>query len=168
VTGHGPGCAVLEKGVGSSLVGDEFLDLLPPDALLVGPAEVISTDDVDARGRLGDVSVANLPTGAVAIAVVNGFRSLMKLSSLAEGLGLGCTGDEGGNDAPREDSFGLRSARGVHGGVPGGVTSGEVDGEARGEMPVFLATLSWKAFSKQSSATFGDRRYDGSGYLRPS
>lgn len=74
-------------------MGDGFLDLLPLDALLASPAEVFSTDDVDTRDRLGDVSVVNLPITAVAIAAVNGFRSLMKLSSLAEGLGFGCTGD---------------------------------------------------------------------------
>jgi hypothetical protein len=96
VTGRGSGCAketVLEIGIGSSLVGDEFLDLRPLDTLLAGPAEIFSIDDVDARDRLGDGSVTNLPITAVAIAAVNGFRSLMKLSSLAEGLGLGCTGD---------------------------------------------------------------------------
>ena len=96
MTGRGSGCAnetVLEIGVGSSLVGDEFLDLLPPDALLAGPADVFSIDDVDARDRLGGVSEANLPTTAVAIAAVNGFGSLTKLSSLDEGLGLACTGD---------------------------------------------------------------------------
>ena len=74
-------------------MGDGFLDLFPLDALLAGPAEVFSTDDVDTRDRLGDVSVVNLPITAVAIAAVNGFRSLMKLSSLADGLGFGCTGD---------------------------------------------------------------------------
>jgi hypothetical protein len=74
-------------------VGDEFLDLLPLDVLLAGPAEVFSTDDVDVRDRPGDMSVANLPIAALAIAAVNGFRSLKKLSSLDEGLGLGCTGD---------------------------------------------------------------------------
>src|SRR5271156_5330809 len=96
VTGRGSGCAnetVLEIGVGSSLVGDEFLDLLPPDALLAGPADIFSVDDVDARDRFGCVSVANLPITAVAVAAVNGIRSLTKLSSLDEGLGLGCTGD---------------------------------------------------------------------------
>jgi len=96
VTGRGSGCAnetVLEIGVRSSLVGDEFLDLLPPDVLLAGPADVFSVDDVDARDRLGGVSEVDLPITAVAIAAVNGFGSLTKLSSLDEGLGLGCTGD---------------------------------------------------------------------------
>lgn len=96
MAGRGSGCAnetVLEIGVGSSLVGDEVLDLLPPDALLAGPADIFSVDDVDARDRLGGVSVANLPIIAAVIAVVNGFRSLTKLSSLDEGLALGCTGD---------------------------------------------------------------------------
>jgi hypothetical protein len=96
VTGRGSGSAnetVLEIGVRSSLVGDEFLDLLPLDVLLAGSAKVFSVDDVDARDRLGGVSVVNLPITAVAIAAVNGFRSLTKLSSLDEGLGLGCTGD---------------------------------------------------------------------------
>jgi hypothetical protein len=74
-------------------VGDEFLDLLPLDALLAGPAEVFSVDDVDARDRFGDVSVVNLAITAVAIAAVNGFKSLIKLSSLDEGLCLDCTGD---------------------------------------------------------------------------
>ena len=95
MTGRGSGCAketVLDIGIGSS-ESDEFLDLLPLDALLAGLAEVFSIEDVDARDRFGDVSVVNLPITAVAIAAVNGFRSLMKLSSLAEGLGLGCTGD---------------------------------------------------------------------------
>ena len=96
MTGRGSGCAkepVLEISIESSLVGDEFLDLLPLDVLLAGPAEVFSIDEVDARDRLGDVSVAILPISAVAIAAVNGFRSLMKLSSLAEGLDFGCMGD---------------------------------------------------------------------------
>ena len=96
MTGRGSGCAekpVLEIGIRSSPVSDEFLDLLSLGALLAGPAEVFSSDDVDARDRFGDVSVVNLPITAVAIAAVNGFRSFMKLSSLAEGLGLGCTGD---------------------------------------------------------------------------
>ena len=96
MTGRGSGSAnetVLEIGVGSSLTGDEFLDLLPLDTLLVGSAKVFSVDDVDVRDRLGDVSVANLPITAAVAAAANGFRSLTKLSSLDEGLGLGCTGD---------------------------------------------------------------------------
>lgn len=83
---------VLEIGLGSSREGDEFLDLLPLDVLLAGPAEVLSADAVDVRDRLGGTSVANLAIAAVAIAAVNGFRSLKKPSSLDEGLDLGCTG----------------------------------------------------------------------------
>jgi hypothetical protein len=82
----------LDIGLGSSLEGDEFLDLLPLDVLLAGPTEVFSADAVDVRDRLGGTSVANLPIAAVAIAAVNGFRSLKKPSSLEEGLDLGCTG----------------------------------------------------------------------------
>jgi hypothetical protein len=93
---------VLEVGFGSSLVGDEFLDLLPLDVLLAGPADVFSADDVDVRDRLAGISVVNLLIAAVAIAAVNGFRSLKRGSSLDEGLGLGCTGDWPGKDAPSE------------------------------------------------------------------
>jgi hypothetical protein len=83
---------VLDIGRGSSLDGDEFRDLLPLEVLLAGPAEVFSTDEVDARDRLGGMLEASLPVAAVAMAAVNGFRSLKKLSSLDEGLDLGCTG----------------------------------------------------------------------------
>jgi hypothetical protein len=83
---------VLDIGRGSSLDGDEFRDLLPLEVLLAGPAEVFSTDEVDARDRLGGTLEASLPVAAVARAAVNGFKSLKKLSSLDEGLDLGCTG----------------------------------------------------------------------------
>jgi hypothetical protein len=83
---------VLDSDLGSSLDGDEFLDLLPLDVLLAGPAEVLSTDEVDVRDRLGGMSEASLPIAAGAIAAVHGFTSLKKLSSLVEGLGLSCTG----------------------------------------------------------------------------
>jgi hypothetical protein len=82
---------VLDSDLGSSLDGDEFLDLLPLDVLLAGPAEVLSVDEVDVRDRLGGMSEASLPIAAGAIAV-HGFASLKKLSSLVEGLDLGCTG----------------------------------------------------------------------------
>ena len=66
----------LEVGLESSLVGDEFLDILPLDALLTGPAEFFSADvDVDVRDTPGLTSLANLLTTALAIAV-NGLRSL--------------------------------------------------------------------------------------------
>lgn len=93
--GRTSGCAnetVLEIGLGSSLDGDEFLDLLPLDVLLPDTAEVLSADEVDVRDRLGGISEASLPFAAVAIVAVSGFRSLKKFSSLDEGLDLGRTG----------------------------------------------------------------------------
>ena len=139
---------VLDSDLGSSLDGDEFLDLLPLDVLLAGPAEVLSTDEVDGRDRLGAMSEASLPIAAGAMAAVHGFTSLKKLSSLVEGLDLACTGACAGNDVSSEKkSFGLRSGRGVRGGVPGGETFGDTAGDSRG-LIFFLAILSWNALSK--------------------
>jgi hypothetical protein len=140
---------VLDSGLGSSLDGDEFLDLLPLDVLLAGPAEVLSTDEVDMRDRLDGMSEASLPIAVGATAAVHGFTSLKKLSSLVEGLDLGCTGACAGKHVSSEkNSFGLRSGRSVRGGVPGGENFGETVGDSRGLMPFFLAILSWNALAK--------------------